>query len=108
MSDSKTFKVIIVAFLAVLVAHFYPELKSLVYKNFDYLQPIGQSDSSVLSQRESVEREIIQSWASLIRPPNRNINRSLKIAIGYFFDVVLLSTNTTENLIYVTIEKNKA
>ncbi len=81
MSDSKTFKIIVVAVLAVLIAHFYPELKSLFYKNFDYLQPIGE-DQTNSPQRESVEREIINSWASLIRPPNRNINRSLKIAIG--------------------------
>jgi hypothetical protein len=80
MSDSKTFTIVL-AILAVLVAHFYPELKSLFYKNSDYIEPIDAPSQQ--QQRDAVEREIIASWSALIRPPNRNINRSLKIAIGY-------------------------
>ena len=85
MSDSNKFKFLL-AILAILLAHFYPELKKLVLNNFDYL-PINEIDTSSSNgdsefKKESIERDIINSWKSLVQLPKRNTNRSLKIVIG--------------------------
>ena len=86
-NDSKKFKFAVIV-IVILLAHYYPYLKNLVYKNFDYL-PLNLAEQRENNDYLTIEREIIKSWKDLIQIPNRNLNRKLKIAIGLVFKFII-------------------
>ena len=73
---------ILIALVVLAIARFYPDIIQLFHNN-ENSTPVSDMTNGDVSNRElSLEKQIIQSWKSLISLPDRNLNRNLKVAIG--------------------------
>jgi hypothetical protein len=76
MNEGRKYK-ILCAVLAVLIAHFYPNIRALIDSySFDSNRSSSLDD---LDWRDIVEREIIASWRTLIKLP---VARPRKVVVG--------------------------
>ena len=79
MNDTTRFRVLFALF-TLLIAYFYPNIKSAVdhYASY-YLNTNFQYGAD----KNLIEKQMIKSWKHLVNFPNRNLgDRNLKIAIG--------------------------
>ena len=89
MNDTTRFRVLFALF-TLLIAYYYPNIKSAVdhyasyYLNANFwVFGVTLPNFQYGADKNLIEKQMIKSWKQLVSLPNRNLgDRNLKIAIG--------------------------